>query len=44
LKRILTDIHRDKMIVQKGTLESKLKEWKGEFDQIDDILVIGIKI
>jgi serine phosphatase RsbU (regulator of sigma subunit) len=44
LKRILTDIHMFQMSAQKEILEQKLKEWKGEFEQIDDILVVGIKI
>jgi serine phosphatase RsbU (regulator of sigma subunit) len=29
---------------QKSVLESRLEEWKGGVEQIDDILVIGIRI
>ena len=44
LKRILMDVHGFQMTDQREILERRLKEWKGEYDQIDDILVIGIRI
>ena len=32
------------MIEQKELLEVEFNMWKGDFEQIDDILVMGIKI
>ena len=32
------------MVEQQAVLEDTLNEWKGEYDQVDDILVIGVKI
>ncbi len=29
---------------QKRILDNRIEKWKGEIEQIDDILVIGIKI
>ena len=43
-KKFLLDIHKEKMIKQKEILENKLNEWKGNLRQLDDILVVGIKI
>jgi serine phosphatase RsbU (regulator of sigma subunit)/Tfp pilus assembly protein PilF len=43
-KNILLEIHKYDMDHQKVLLESKFKEWKGDTYQIDDILIIGMKI
>ena len=43
-KELLLDIFRLPMTEQKQVLERKIEEWKREFEQIDDILVLGIKI
>lgn len=43
-KETLVDIHQENMATQERLLEQKLKDWKGNFKQIDDILVLGIKI
>jgi tetratricopeptide (TPR) repeat protein len=43
-KELLTGISDSPMPHQKIILEQKFNEWKGDFDQIDDVLVIGIKI
>ncbi|HBX49900.1 MAG: hypothetical protein A2275_10255 [Bacteroidetes bacterium RIFOXYA12_FULL_35_11] len=43
-KNILTNIHGYKMDYQKFILEKKHNEWKGQLEQIDDILVIGLKV
>ncbi|REJ82902.1 MAG: hypothetical protein DWQ44_01945 [Bacteroidetes bacterium] len=42
-KEILYSIHENPMNEQKATLEGYYENWKGRLDQIDDILVIGIK-
>ena len=44
LKELLLDISPLAMCEQRSLLEGKIKEWQGELDQIDDILVVGIKI
>jgi len=44
LLNLLTEIHLKSMSEQKEILENNLKEWCGENEQVDDILVIGIKI
>ena len=43
-KEILLEIHKYEMDHQKMLLESKFKEWRGRCYQIDDILIIGLKI
>jgi serine phosphatase RsbU (regulator of sigma subunit) len=43
-KRLLIDIHSLPMNEQKKALEKKYEEWKGEVDQVDDILIAGIKM
>jgi serine phosphatase RsbU (regulator of sigma subunit) len=42
-KELLMDIHTKPMNEQKVILEKKFKEWKRDIEQIDDILVMGIK-
>lgn len=41
-KKLLVDIHKLPMCEQKKTLDKKFEDWKGEVDQIDDILIVGI--
>jgi serine phosphatase RsbU (regulator of sigma subunit) len=43
-KELLLDISRYPMPEQKYLLERRIVEWQGEFDQTDDILVVGFKI
>ena len=43
-KRILTNIHLLNAKEQHNFLNTELKNWMGENDQIDDILVLGLKI
>ena len=43
-KELLIDIHHKPMQEQKILLENKYDEWKGDIEQIDDILVMGIKM
>lgn len=41
---LLLSIKDEKMHKQKEILNNKIEEWKGSFEQVDDILVIGIRI
>lgn len=43
-KKLLIDIHALTMPEQKKALEEKFLEWKGNYDQIDDIMIMGIKM
>lgn len=43
-KELLEENQEKSMAEQKKILENSFDEWKGEFEQIDDVLVIGIKI
>lgn len=43
-KKVLEDIHLKDFSEQAEILSQTLKQWKGNIDQIDDILVIGLKI
>jgi serine phosphatase RsbU (regulator of sigma subunit) len=43
-EQLLLEIHTLPMDEQKETLNNRLLKWKGSNDQVDDILVIGIRI
>ena len=42
-KRLLEEIHNETSLDQKRILKEKFLNWKGNYDQIDDVLVFGIK-
>ncbi len=44
VKKLLCDICHETMERQKEILETSINEWKGELEQIDDILIMGVKI
>jgi serine phosphatase RsbU (regulator of sigma subunit) len=44
LKEILLKIHREPMARQKDILHETLQRWKGDYKQVDDILMMGIRI
>jgi serine phosphatase RsbU (regulator of sigma subunit) len=43
-KQLLIDIHKKPLPEQKGNLLSTIQNWKGDLDQVDDILIMGVKI
>jgi len=43
-RNFVSEIHRLEFDVQKQKLETYLNEWKGSEPQVDDILIIGVKI
>lgn len=43
-QKLLIDIHQLEMTEQEIILEKTISEWKGKKEQIDDILVIGVRI
>ena len=40
----LKSVHQYSIAEQQKELENQFNEWKGNFEQIDDVLVIGIKV
>jgi serine phosphatase RsbU (regulator of sigma subunit) len=44
LKDILMSIQKDPMMRQEEILNARFDDWKGRLDQIDDVLVIGVRI
>lgn len=42
-RHLLLNIHKLPMEEQRELLDKTIEDWRGEFEQIDDILVIGIK-
>jgi len=43
-RKLLLEIHHHPMDVQKKILMEKLEAWQGDVEQIDDILVMGVKL
>jgi serine phosphatase RsbU (regulator of sigma subunit) len=41
---LLLDVHKYPIDKQKDILNKTIEEWRGPLDQVDDILVIGVKI
>ncbi len=44
LKELLVTIHRRPMSEQKKILDETFEKWKGEMEQIDDVVIIGFKV
>ncbi|MDR1171990.1 MAG: SpoIIE family protein phosphatase [Bacteroidales bacterium] len=44
LKKLLSEIHTLSMTEQKKRLKQNLDHWRGDLPQVDDILMLGIKI
>ena len=43
-KEVISDMSDKSMLEQKEVLKSKLNEWKGSREQVDDILVMGVRV
>ncbi len=43
-KKLLLDTHHKSMQEQKQILEQMFKDWRGSLEQVDDVLVVGVKI
>ncbi len=43
-KELLLENHKKPMTEQKVVLNSTIDDWKGTFEQIDDIMVVGLRI
>lgn len=44
LNQLLLDLSKGKLTAIKTELDSRFKNWKGKLEQVDDVLVIGIKL
>jgi serine phosphatase RsbU (regulator of sigma subunit) len=44
LQALLISISEQPMETQKGLLDKTLTEWKGALEQVDDILIIGVRV
>jgi ligand-binding sensor domain-containing protein/serine phosphatase RsbU (regulator of sigma subunit) len=44
LKELLLTIHKKSLTQQKEMLDRTIEEWKGDLQQIDDIMIVGLKI
>jgi serine phosphatase RsbU (regulator of sigma subunit)/tetratricopeptide (TPR) repeat protein len=43
-KDLLMNIHTDPMPMQEAVIDQTIEKWKGNREQVDDILVIGIRV
>ncbi len=43
-KKLLCELHEKGMKEQKRALEERFDEWKGDREQVDDVLVIGVRV
>jgi len=43
-QNLLLEIHTQSMAKQKDILDKKIEEWRGNIHQMDDILVMGVKV
>ncbi|PLW98895.1 MAG: hypothetical protein C0594_17780 [Marinilabiliales bacterium] len=44
LKNLLLEIHHLNLQEQKLILDQKFEDWKGEHEQVDDVIVMGIRV
>ncbi|MBU8893765.1 MAG: SpoIIE family protein phosphatase [Bacteroidales bacterium] len=43
-KQLLLDIHQKPMAEQREILNVKIDEWRGKWEQVDDIIIVGIRV
>ncbi len=43
-QQYVLSIHKEDMSVQKAKLETFFEQWKGDYEQVDDVLVIGVRM
>ena len=43
-KEVLVSIHQDEMSAQRKALQQSFENWRGDYEQIDDVCVIGVRI
>lgn len=43
-KQLLLTIHQKPMAEQRDILDNTIDEWRGEWEQVDDIIILGIRV
>ena len=43
-KHLLLTLHNLSMSEQKAKIDQAFSDWKGDFEQLDDVCVIGVEI
>ncbi|MDA3954033.1 MAG: SpoIIE family protein phosphatase [Bacteroidales bacterium] len=43
-KQFLLEIHQKPMAEQREILDKRIDEWRGDWEQIDDIIIVGIRV
>jgi len=43
-KELLLSIYQEPMSIQKDILDREFTQWKGELEQVDDVLVLGVRL
>jgi serine phosphatase RsbU (regulator of sigma subunit)/Tfp pilus assembly protein PilF len=43
-KKLLLSVQEEGMDIQRQTLEQTFDNWRGDYEQIDDIIVLGVKV
>jgi serine phosphatase RsbU (regulator of sigma subunit) len=44
LQQLILEMKDNKMHVQLQVLEKTINNWRGDLEQVDDILIVGIKV
>ena len=43
-KKLLLSVQEEGMDIQRQTLEQTYDQWRGDYEQIDDIIILGVKV
>ena len=43
-KKLLLSIHNKKLSEQRSILENEFNTWKQDYEQIDDVCIMGLKV
>ena len=43
-KKLLLSVQEERMDIQRETLEQTFDQWRGPYEQLDDIIVLGVKV
>ena len=43
-KQLLLEIHQKPMAEQREILDKKIDEWRGKWEQVDDIIILGVRV
>lgn len=44
MRKLIKEIHNEPMHIQRIKFEETFEQWKGDFEQVDDVCVIGIQL